>query len=297
MADAETALAARRYGWRRHVATASSQLAWTLIDLDDFKGAARVLHAPEVEEARDTLAYALVHDARGRLAVARGDMRRALREFLAAGRIAESAPIANPSYLPWRSSAALAAARLGDRDRARELVAEELRRADRFGASRPIGTTLRVAGLIEDGSAGIDLLLAAVARLEASPAGLEHARALADLGAALRRSRHRRDARAPLRQALELAIGFGATAIERRARAELLATGAHPRRRQFSGVDALTPGERRGADGGRRHVQPRDRGGPVRHHQGRALAPRQHVPQAGRLRQGRTRPNPGRGVQ
>jgi DNA-binding CsgD family transcriptional regulator len=245
VADAETAIAARRHGWRRHLATASSQLCWTLIELDDLDGAARVLQLSEIEEAVNTLAYALVHDARGRLAAARGEAREALGEFLNAGHIAESAPIANPSYLPWRSSAGLAASRLGERQRARDLVAEELRRADRFGAPRPIGVALRAAGLIEGGDAGIDLLRAAVERLAASPAGLEHARALTDLGAALRRRGHRRDARSPLRDAVRLAAGFGATVIEHRSRSELVVAGGRPRRRQFSGVDALTPGERR----------------------------------------------------
>jgi DNA-binding CsgD family transcriptional regulator len=245
IADAENALDARRYGWRAHLATASSQLAWTLIELDELDRAERTLADPDIEIVRGKLPYALVHDARGRLAIARADTRRALEEFLAAGQIAETAPLANPSYLPWRSSAALAASRLGDHELARDLIAEELRRAERFGAPRPRGVALRAAGLIEGGDNGIEVLRAAVERLEASPAGLEHARALTDLGAALRRRGQRRDARTPLRTGLELAISFGAKAIERRARDELVAAGARPRRRQFSGVDALTPGERR----------------------------------------------------
>ena len=245
IADVETALDARRHGWRAHLATATSQLVWTLIELDELDRAERALDDPDIEAVRGRLPYALVHDARGRLAVARGDARRAFEEFLAAGQIAETAPLANPSYLPWRSSAALAASRLGDREFARELIAEELRRAERFGAPRPRGIALRAAGLIQAGDKGIDLLRAAVEQLEASPAALEHARALTDLGAALRRRGQRRDARAPLRAGLELAIGLGAKAIERRAHDELVAAGARPRRRQFSGVDALTPGERR----------------------------------------------------
>ena len=245
IADVESALDARRYGWRAHLATATSQLVWTLIELDQLDRAERALDDPDIEAVRGRLPYALVHDARGRLAAARGDAVRAFDEFLAAGEIAETAPLANPSYLPWRSSAAIAASRLGNRELARELIAEELRRAERFGAPRPRGIALRAAGLIEGGNAGIELLRAAVAQLEASPAGLEHARALTDLGAALRRRGHRRDARTPLRAGLERAIAYGAQAIERRARDELVAAGARPRRRQFSGVDALTPGERR----------------------------------------------------
>jgi DNA-binding NarL/FixJ family response regulator len=42
-----------------------------------------------------------------------------------------------------------------------------------------------------------------------------------------------------------MAHRFGAVAIAAEARAELIAAGARPRRPATSGVDALTPGERR----------------------------------------------------
>ena len=81
--------------------------------------------------------------------------------------------------------------------------------------------------------------------LEGSPARLEQARALADLGAALRRAGRRVDAREPLRAALELAHACGATALEETARTELVASGAKPRRQALSGAESLTPSERR----------------------------------------------------
>src|SRR6185369_15277920 len=84
--------------------------------------------------------------------------------------------------------------------------------------------------------------------LEASPARLERARALTELGAALRRANHRADARARLAAALELADRCGAVPLAERAHAELLAAGARPRRVARSGVDALTPSERRVAE-------------------------------------------------
>jgi DNA-binding CsgD family transcriptional regulator len=77
---------------------------------------------------------------------------------------------------------------------------------------------------------------------------LEHARALADLGAALRRAGCRAEAREPLRAGLDLAHRQGAWALAERARTELVASGARPRRVLLSGVDALTPSERRVAD-------------------------------------------------
>jgi DNA-binding NarL/FixJ family response regulator len=85
----------------------------------------------------------------------------------------------------------------------------------------------------------------AVSVLEGSPARLEYAYALSDLGAALRRANQRTTARERLRQALQLAQGMGAVMLAERAHEELLATGARPRRVMLSGVDALTPSERR----------------------------------------------------
>jgi DNA-binding CsgD family transcriptional regulator len=99
--------------------------------------------------------------------------------------------------------------------------------------------------LVEGERAGIERLREAVAVLAESPARLEHARALVDLGAALRRARERREAREPLRRGLDLAHDCGALALVERARTELQAAGARPRRIQLTGVDALTPSERR----------------------------------------------------
>jgi DNA-binding NarL/FixJ family response regulator len=78
-----------------------------------------------------------------------------------------------------------------------------------------------------------------------SEAKLELARALIDVGAALRRSRQREHSREPLRRALDLAHRYGAHLLADRAHAELLATGARPRRRELTGLDALTASERR----------------------------------------------------
>ncbi|MDQ3678366.1 MAG: LuxR C-terminal-related transcriptional regulator [Actinomycetota bacterium] len=76
----------------------------------------------------------------------------------------------------------------------------------------------------------------------------EHARSLTELGAALRRAGHRREARETLREALDLADRCGALRLADRARDELVATGARPRRLALRGRDALTPSERRVAD-------------------------------------------------
>jgi DNA-binding NarL/FixJ family response regulator len=113
---------------------------------------------------------------------------------------------------------------------------------------RELGIALRAAGLAEGGDRGIERLSESVQVLEVSPAVLEHARALADLGASLRRRGQRSHAREPLRRALDLAHRCGATALADRAHAELVATGARPRRAVFTGLDALTASERRVAE-------------------------------------------------
>jgi DNA-binding NarL/FixJ family response regulator len=81
--------------------------------------------------------------------------------------------------------------------------------------------------------------------VEPSPARLEAAYSLADLGAELVEQRRRREGREALRLALELAQKCGATALAERVRGDLGAGGGRPPRLELSGVDALTPAERR----------------------------------------------------
>jgi DNA-binding NarL/FixJ family response regulator len=147
--------------------------------------------------------------------------------------------------IPWRASLAPALAASGRHEEALALAAQEVELARAFEVPRELGMALRAAGLVERGDAAVDLLREAVAELEHSPAALEHARALTDLGAALRRAGHRADAREPLSAGLELAHRCGASALAERAHRELVATGARPRRLVRTGVDALTPSERR----------------------------------------------------
>nr|MBA2283634.1 hypothetical protein [Acidimicrobiia bacterium] len=62
---------------------------------------------------------------------------------------------------------------------------------------------------------------------------------------ALRRRQRRAEGRESLKAGLDLAITCGATALADRAREELAASGARLRRERQTGVDALTPSERR----------------------------------------------------
>jgi DNA-binding CsgD family transcriptional regulator len=184
-------------------------------------------------------------DARGRLRCAQRRWREGLDDLLAVGERLQAWEATNPASIAWRSSAALAHAALGEHDHARRLSDEEVTLARSFGAPRALGVALRAAGLLHEPPTSIELLSEAATVLESSPARLELARALTDLGAALRRGGHRADARKPLRRGLDLASRCGATVLAARAREELVTAGARPRRERMSGTRALTASERR----------------------------------------------------
>jgi DNA-binding CsgD family transcriptional regulator len=148
-------------------------------------------------------------------------------------------------YVHARAGAAQALLRLGEHGKARALAQAELADVRVFAAPRALGVAARVAGLAEGGEDGLKLLYESVASLRESPAILELAHSLTELGAALRRGGQRAAAREPLAEALELAVHCGARRLAARSREELKATGARPRRDWRTGVEALTPSELR----------------------------------------------------
>jgi DNA-binding CsgD family transcriptional regulator len=134
---------------------------------------------------------------------------------------------------------------LGRNEEALELAEQELALARRWGAPRWVGIALRALGLVQGGREGEQWLREAVEVLAPSPARLEYARVLVDLGASLRRRNERSSARELLRQGVEIALACGATALVERGNEELAATGARPRKIVPTGVDSLTASERR----------------------------------------------------
>ncbi len=154
-----------------------------------------------------------------------------------------SAPhVVHPEWKPWQSLKARALARLERHDEARAALEAELALARRFGAPGVTGRCLRQLGELTGDLAQLE---ESVALLGRSPARLEHARALAALGGALRRDRRPADAREPLRQALELAETCGCPPLVEAVRSELYATGARPRTAALGGVRSLTASELR----------------------------------------------------
>ena len=218
-----------------------------------------------------------------RLRVLRGDLAGGVAEVLDAGRRYEAVGVRNPAFIAWRSPAALALHELGEQEEASRLATEELELARSWGAPRALGAALRAAGLVEGGKRGLALLGEAVELLCDSPAKLEHAKARTELGAALRRDGHRVQAREQLRRAVELATVCGAAPLAARAETELLATGARPRRIALSGVESLTPSERR--------VSPRWRpkGLPTARSRRRSTSPRGRLRSTSRASSGSSR--------
>jgi DNA-binding CsgD family transcriptional regulator len=229
-----------------HSATFLAEALMEQGKLDD--AAAALARTATGESLADDARLLYFPDIRARLRLLNGDLVGGLEEMLDTGRRFEAVGSRNPAFIAWRSPAALALLQLGEQDEAGRLASEELELARTWGTPRALGAALRAAGLVEGGQQGLALLREAVTVLTDSPAKLEHAKARTELGAALRRANRRSEAREQLRHALELATICGATSLAARAERELLATGARPRRIALSGVDSLTPSERRVAE-------------------------------------------------
>jgi DNA-binding CsgD family transcriptional regulator len=219
-------------------------LALAHLDRGDIEQAERLVGQP-TEEQDQYFTYNWALFARGRLRRTTGDAAGALEDLRECGRRQLAVPAPSPAVLPWRAEGALAAHALGQEREARELAAEELRLARAVGAPRALGNALRAAGVVTGGEHGIALLEQAVATLERSPARLEWARALVDLGATRRRGGDEAGARETLREGLDAAHRCGADGLAGLARSELIAAGARPRRPAMRGAEALTPSELR----------------------------------------------------
>ena len=190
-----------------------------------------------------TVSGAMLLEVRGRLRVLRRDASRGIDDLRAAGR-AISAMRFGPLFSSWRSSLALSLP-VADRAEARALAGDELDLARPTGLARPVGVALRAVGMLAESRDEIEFLRESVDVLAGSPARLEHARSLVELGGALRRANRRADARPVLERGLELAHECGAERLRARASEELRAAGGRRSRIATSGRDSLTASERR----------------------------------------------------
>jgi len=209
--------------------------------LDAAAGLARTGEAIGIAEERTYVTEFMT--ARGRLRIAQGQLEEGVADLLwCRQRLAERAA-AWPST--WRAHAAPALAELGDKQRAVKFAREQLAAARRVGAPGALGLSLRTAALAVGGDEGLALLREAVAVLERSPARLELAHGLADLGAELSRSGQRTEGRDAQRRAISLAGQCGAVALAESAMAGLHAGPGRRARIELTGPSALTAAERR----------------------------------------------------
>jgi DNA-binding CsgD family transcriptional regulator len=214
-----------------------------LVELDELDAASYALRGPV---DLPPFYQAAVSAGRARIALARGAAEAARAQLATVRSVAERSPFfASVAAMPWRADEAIAARLDGDRDEALARAQEALTLAERFGVPRQRGIALRALGVVADDPVALER---SIEVLGESPSRLERCRSLVELGAILRRRGASARARDPLREGLDLATALGARALERRAREELRATGARPRRERLSGPDALTPAERRVAE-------------------------------------------------
>ncbi len=228
-------------------ALAPARLVLTLAALarGDLADADRAVDVPDAADLWGaTPLFGWYLHAVGHVHLTRGRFEPARDAFLDAGRAFEAGG-GTGSFCPWRSGAARALHGLGDPG-ADDLVDTELRLARSFGSPKAIAVSLRCqARLARNVERSVELLAEARELLEDSEADLERAGIEVEWGAALRRSGRRRVARKRWRQGVELARRIGARSIVAAAAAELEATGARRPNLRTSGVDALTPSERR----------------------------------------------------
>jgi DNA-binding CsgD family transcriptional regulator len=228
---------------------AAAVLADIAIESGDLGEAQALLDLLPQEGWPAGVATVLIPAARGRLRLAQGRPAEALADFHICAEMFSvdvwGVELRDVGYVHARSCAAQALLGLGQRQPACELAEAELADVRVFGTRRALGVASRVAGLAHGGERGLELLGESVAVLATSPALLERAKSLAELGAALRRAGQRGAARDPLAEALDLAARCGARPVASRARDELQATGARPRRAWRRGAESLTPSELR----------------------------------------------------
>lgn len=216
-----------------------------LVERGDLDAAREIVPTTVFGDGSPGLPGALGHCRSGELRSAMGEHEAARRDFIAAGERILWLPYANPEILGWRTGLAMAEAALGNEEEAERLAEEAVGAAREAGGRRGIGVALRVKGAVASSRDGVEILRQAVEMLAGTRARLQHAKALVDLGAALRRGNRRKEAREPLREGLDLAHRCGAASLEARAKTELAATGARPRSLVLSGIDSLTPSELR----------------------------------------------------
>lgn len=198
---------------------------------------------------------AMAHYAHGLVAAGQGDDERAWSLLSTAAELGESFP--GPVWSGWSRDRIEVGVRLGKTSATRAIADKLVPAAERYGAPRMLGTTLRVAALTHSFASAVPMLRRAIRLLADHEGRLDHGYALVDLAelladrAADEQGEARvTEARVLATRALSLADQAGATRLARRA-ASLLAqlpssdAAETPTAPESSAVDRLTPSELR----------------------------------------------------
>jgi ATP/maltotriose-dependent transcriptional regulator MalT len=173
-----------------------------------------------------------VHSALGLLELGLGRIDSAIRELELARALAERHRLAEPNIAHWQADLVEAYVHAGDATAARAVLTTLERQAERTGGRWALGTAARCRGLLADNEGFDGCFATAVEHLDAVTATFEVARTHLCHGERLRRAGKRTAARRALQLALETFDRLGAAPWSARARRELRATGATPRRRR-----------------------------------------------------------------
>ncbi|WP_030325262.1 helix-turn-helix transcriptional regulator [Streptomyces sp. NRRL B-3229] len=177
--------------------------------------------------------------ARGIHHLATHHHRAALGDFLSCGELQRQWGVQGFGPLPWRAGAAEACIQLGNMDRAKQLVHEQLSRPGASGG-RARGIALRLYAATCAPGRGLQLLNEALELLESAGDRFEQARVLGDMSRLYNAVGEQRRARMLFRQSLHVAKACGAQPLAQ----ELLAGSADGE------ADRVPPPETRGAAGG-----------------------------------------------
>ena len=224
---------------------AHATLARVLLRRGQLDAAAAELDFAAARDPATSLERAALAEAAAELALARGDPLAAADHAFACGRLLERCRADHPGVTRWRSIAARALAGLRRTDEAHALAETDLRLARAAGAQAAIARALAAQAVVGDPTVRPCRLAAAAGLLAGEHAKDDRMAILLEHGDALRRAGQRAEARAVLRNALELAEEAGAELLATRARDALIAARDRIDRPASRGVAALTVSERK----------------------------------------------------
>ncbi|MFI8007625.1 AAA family ATPase [Streptomyces sp. NPDC086010] len=223
---------------------AVAQVASVLTESGDTDEAFALLgEVAPLGDEKGTRSAVLLH-ARGRLRLLTKDPEAGLRDLQACGDLLLADGIANPAVCAWRSHAAEGLALLGRPEDAERLLEQELDLARAWGAPAAVAGALLVRAKLREPVAASSELAEATRLLRPCGQHLLLAKVLYQHGSAVG-DRDLPTARKSLREAYELAIGFGMDEFSSRIRSALTGLGGRPPRLRGTGIDSLTDSERR----------------------------------------------------